>query len=325
MSSPPGPPAWCDGSMRHEEVTLTGQRGVRLFAQSWQPDGEPVGSVVIAHGYAEHSGRYQRLAATLVDAGWAVHTLDHRGHGRSEGRRAVTDHLQWLMADLDLVVERAAAGDQGPSGPSSGGQGPSGPSSGGQGPSGPSSGGQGLPVLLGHSMGGGLAAAYAITHQAKLAALVLSGPTLGMEHTVSAVQRRAMVALSAVAPALGTIALSADAVSRDPEVVAAYKADPLVFHGKVPARTAREMLRASDLVKARAGELRLPTLIVHGSADKLVPLAGSRALHADAGSPDKTLTVYDGLYHEVFNEPEKDRVIADVVSWLGSHRPAAAR
>jgi alpha-beta hydrolase superfamily lysophospholipase len=287
--------------MRHEQVTLTGQHGLRLFAQSWHPDGPPVGSVVIAHGYAEHSDRYRHVAAALVDAGWSVHALDHRGHGRSGGRRGVTDHLAWLVADLDLVVERATAADEpAPSGAPR------------------------LPVLLGHSMGGGLAAAYAISSQAKLSALVLSGPTLGMEQSVPAVQRVAMIALSAVAPGLGTVALPADAVSRDPEVVAAYRADPLVFHGKIPARTAREMLRASDLVKDRAGELRLPLLIAHGSADKLVPLAGSRALHADAGSADKTLTVYEGLFHEIFNEPEKDRVIADVVSWVGSRRSAAA-
>lgn len=279
----------------HDEHTLTGQNGVELFTQSWQPAPPSLGAVVIAHGYAEHSGRYQHGAAALVAAGWTVFAIDHRGHGRSHGRRAVTDHLDWLIADLDLVVYHAT-GAVGSS-----------------------------PILLAHSMGGGIAAAYALDHQAKLTALVLSGPTLGMERTVSGPQRIAMQALSAVAPNLGTIQLPADAVSRDPEVVAAYQADPLVFHGKVPARTAREMLRASDLVKQRASELMLPLLIMHGAADKLVPLDGSRALDRDAGSADKTLTIYDGLYHEIFNEPEKDRVIAELVAWLAAHRPAGAR
>jgi alpha-beta hydrolase superfamily lysophospholipase len=276
--------------MRHQETTLIGHRGVRLFCQRWDPEEEPLGAVVVAHGYAEHSDRYHHVAETLTSAGWAVLALDHRGHGRSQGRRAVTDRLGWLLDDLDLVVDRATGVPAGA-----------------------------RPVLLGHSMGGGLAAAYAISYPGKLSALVLSGPALGMAATMSAPQRLAVKALSAVAPGLGTVKLDAGAVSRDPAVVAAYESDPMVYRGKVPARTAREMLRASDLVAERAGELELPLLIVAGSEDSLVPLEGSRRLERHAGSGDKTLTVYDGLYHEVFNEPEGDKVLADVVAWLDDH------
>lgn len=275
-------------------MTLVGQRGIRLYAQRWIPESEPVGSVVISHGYAEHSDRYRGLAEALTAAGWAAFALDHRGHGRSQGRRAVTDHLAWLVADVDIVVERARAATP-----------------------------RRRPVLLGHSMGGGIAAAYALQHQAKLAALVLSGPALGMAATVPAVQRVAMKLLSALAPGLGTVALEASGVSRDPDVVSAYQADPMVFHGKVPARTAREMLRASDLVAARAGDLRLPLLVMHGGADVIVPVAGSEALERDAASGDKTLTVYEGLYHEIFNEPEREKVLADLIAWLNAHAEAA--
>src|SRR5579875_581629 len=278
--------------MRHQETTLIGQRGVRLFCQRWDPEAAPIGAVVLAHGYAEHSDRYHHVASALVEAGWVVLALDHRGHGRSQGRRAVTDRLAWLLGDLDLVVDRATGIPPGA-----------------------------RPVLLGHSMGGGLAAAYAVSYPGKLSALVLSGPALGMAATMSAPRRWAVKALSALAPGVGTVALAADAVSRDPAVVAAYQADPMVYRGKVPARTAREMLRASDMVAERASELDLPLLIVAGSQDSLVPLAGSRQLEGDAGSRDKTLTVYDGLYHEVFNEPERDKVLADVVAWLGRHAP----
>jgi acylglycerol lipase len=278
--------------VRHDETTLTGQGGARLFCQRWDPDGAPVGAVVVAHGYAEHSDRYGHLAEALTGAGWAVLALDHRGHGRSEGRRAVVDRLAWLMADLDLAVDRATGSPAGT-----------------------------RPVLLGHSMGGGLAAAYAICYPAKLAGLILSGPLLGMAATTPAPRRWAMKAVSTVAPGLGVATLSADAVSRDSDVVAAYKADPMVYHGKVPARTAREMLRASDLVDARAGELRLPLLVMHGSADALVPVAGSVALDRGAGSGDKTLIVYEGLYHEIFNEPERERVISDLIDWLATRSP----
>lgn len=273
-------------------MTLTGQRDTRLFAQRWDPDGEARGAVVVAHGYAEHSDRYRHVAAALVASGWSVLALDHRGHGRSQGRRAVTDHLAWLVSDLHALVGRAAK--VGP---------------------------QSRPVLLGHSMGGGLAAAYALAHPVELSALVLSAPALGMAATTPPWQRAAMKALSALAPGAGTVRLPAAAVSRDPVVVKAYEEDPMVFHGKVPARTAREMLRASDLVARRAPELRMPLLVMHGGADSLVPPAGGDTLYRQAGSSDKALKVYPGLYHEIFNEPEKDTVISDLLAWLEGHAP----
>lgn len=278
--------------MRHDETTTEGQGGVRIFTQSWQPAGEAAGAVVLCHGYAEHSGRYEHVAAALVDAGWAVFALDHRGHGRSGGRRALIDHLDAALADLDALVDRATGIPAGA-----------------------------RPVLLGHSMGGALAAAYAVGHQTKLAALVVSAPALGMRATLPGAQRLAMEAVAALAPNLGTVTLDAAGISRDPLVVSAYEADPLNYHGKVPARTAREMLRASDLVAARSKELTLPILIMIGSADRLVPIQGSRDLAAAVGASDVTLQVYDGLYHEAFNEPEGDEVLADLVAWLDAHRP----
>jgi acylglycerol lipase len=290
--------------VRHEDGTFAGSGGVRLYRQSWRPDAgtAEVGAVVLIHGYAEHSGRYAHVAEALVRDGWATFAFDLRGHGRSEGRRAVTEGLDLLLADVDHVVDEATS--------TLGGR---------------------KPVLLGHSMGGGIAAAYALSSppgggegQAKLTALVLSGPALDVGGALSAPQRLGARVVSAVAPAVGVTRLPASAVSRDPAVVEAYERDPLVYHGKVPARTGREMLRASDLVDAKAGELRVPLLILHGSADQLVPVSGSRSLLRDAGSPDKTLKVYDGLYHEVFNEPEQDKVLAELVGWLDEHRPAPA-
>jgi acylglycerol lipase len=284
-----------EDGMRHEESTLVGRGGVRLFAQTWRPDGDPTGAVVLSHGYAEHSGRYTHVAATLADAGWATFGFDHRGHGRSGGRRADTEHLDALVADLDLVVDRATGVPAGA-----------------------------RPVLLGHSMGGGLAAAYAIVHPAKLSGLALSAPALGMRATFPAAQRSAMLALAAVAPWLGTVKLDAEAVSRDPLVVTDYQADPLNFHGKVPARTAREMLRTSDLVAARGSELTLPVLIMSGTADRLVPRQGARDLAHALPGPDVTVREYQGLYHEIFNEPEQDEVLADLVIWLDAHAPVPA-
>lgn len=282
--------------MRHEETTETGRGGVALYTQRWLPEQAPAGTVVLAHGYAEHSGRYRDVAATLVEAGWGVFTLDHPGHGRSGGRRAVTEHLQWLLDDLDDVVDAATTG--GPAGAK--------------------------PVLLGHSMGGGIAAAYAVDRHDKLSGLVLSGPTLGMRATVSPIERVGVQILGTLLPAAGTVTLDPGKVSRDPLVVSDYESDPLNYRGRVPARTVREMLRASDLVAARGHEITLPVLIMIGSEDQLAALAGSQDLRAALPGPDVTLTVYDGLYHEIFNEPEKATVLADLVAWLDGHRSATA-
>lgn len=281
--------------MKHEKSSFTGVAGRRIYRQSWQPDGSLVGTVVLVHGYGEHSGRYQHVAAKLVDAGWGVFTLDHRGHGRSQGPRADVENLDWLLADVDYMVDEAMAADGGRK-----------------------------PVLLGHSMGGSVAAAFALEHQERLTGLVLSGPALDVSDATPLPLRLGAQVVPIAWPGAPTIALPPEAVSRDPEVVAAYASDPLVHHGRVPARTGREILKAADRVLKRAGEITLPVLVMHGSADRLAAPKGSERFIAKVGSADQTLEIYDGLFHEIFNEPEKDQVLADLISWLDKHRPALA-
>lgn len=250
--------------------------------------------MVLVHGYGEHSGRYSHVASALVDAGWAAYALDHRGHGRSEGPRADVESLDWMLADIDVVVDQAMDHDGGRK-----------------------------PVLLGHSMGGGVAAAFALEHQQRLTALVLSGPALDVSDSTPLPMRLSAQFVPLVWPGAPTVTLPASAVSRDRDVVADYEGDPLVFHGRVPARTGREILKTADRVLKRAGELRLPVLVMHGSEDQLAAPRGSKQLDAGLGSDDHSLKIYDGLYHEIFNEPEKKQVLADLVAWLDNHRPAA--
>ena len=166
-------------------------------------------------------------------------------------------------------------------------------------------------------MGGSIALGYALRYPQDLSGLILSGPAVG--GFVPLGQRLVLRLLSALSPNLGTLALPASAVSRDPAVVAAYEDDPLVYHGKVPARTAGEMVAAAAAFPARAGEMKLPVLIQHGAQDKLIPLEPNRAVYAALGSADKTVTIYQGLYHEIYNEPEHARVIDDLVAWLDAH------
>jgi len=149
---------------------------------------------------------------------------------------------------------------------------------------------------------------------------VLSGPAIG--GGLPKVQSLLLALISRIAPALGMIQLDADAVSRDPQVVAAYKADPLVFHGKVPARTAREMMHAVTTYPPRVGAMQLPCLLMHGSADTLVRAEDAQPVFNAIASPDKTVRIFDGLYHEIFNEPERLEVLGIVKDWLGARPPA---
>ena len=279
-------------AIARKEWTLTGHGGLDLFARSWLPAKSSSDAardvVVIAHGYGEHGDRYANVVERLVPAGYAVHAIDHRGHGRSGGRRALVDRMERVIDDLHGFVEQVRA----------------------------QHGGARI-KLLGHSMGGSIALGYALRYPQDLAGLILSGPAVG--GFVPAGQRMILKLLSALAPNLGTLALPASGVSRDPAVVAAYERDPLVYHGKVPARTAGEMVAAAASFPARAGEMKLPVLIQHGAQDKLIPLEPNRAVYAALGSTDKTVKIYDGLYHEIYNEPEHPRVIDDLVAWLEAH------
>ena len=272
-------------AIEHEFV---GARGLRIFAQSWLPEGAARDQVVIAHGYAEHSGRYDHVGRFLASEGFAVHALDHHGHGRSEGDRAVIERFAQAAADLGALVDKVRAES-----------------------------GQARIKLVGHSMGGSLALDFALDNQQKLSGLVLSGPAIGGR--LPLLQRWLLALLSRIAPRAGMIALDGSAVSRDPAVVAAYEADPLVHRGKVPARTLHEMFRAIRSYPSRVARLKLPCLLMHGEADRLVRAADAMPLFEAIGSADKTIRIWPGLYHEIFNEPERAQVLRVTADWLAAH------
>jgi len=268
------------------EGALEGVGGLRLYRQSWVPDRDARAIVILVHGVSEHSGRYHHVAARLVADGYAVHALDHRGHGRSDGRRAFIDRMGNAVDDLDSLVEATTS-------PNSG-----------------------VPVvMLGHSMGGLLAVCFALAYNERLSGLILSAPLAALE-AASLTTRLAARVLSVLTPHLGVVRIDSDLISRNPEVVRAYDADPLVFHGKLPARTAFELERAVRSLPSTVHAITVPTLIMYGSSDRLCPPAGSLGLDDCIGAQDKTLKVYDGLYHEIFNEPEQDHVLEDVCAWL---------
>ncbi len=281
--------------MRRLAGHFAGRGGLEIYWQSWRPPAAARAALVIAHGAAEHSGRYAPLAERLVAAGFAVHALDHRGHGHSGGPRSLIDRLDRAVADLDHLVDQTAADDDGRA-----------------------------PFLLGHSMGACLALDCALASPTgRLAGLILSGPLVALDtpRPLLALSRQ----LARVVPRLGVYGVDAAAISRDPEQVRRYDEDPLVHRGRLPVRTVAELAAAIATFPRRTPDLALPLLIMQGLADRIVPPAGAKALAGRAGSQDKTLKLYPGLYHEIFNEaePERTAVLDDLVGWLQARAPVA--
>ncbi|MCV7248695.1 lysophospholipase [Mycobacterium koreense] len=276
-------------SISHTERTFTGVGGVRIVYDTWTPSGTPRAVVILSHGFGEHARRYDHVAQRFGEAGLATYALDHRGHGRSGGRRVYVKDRSEYTGDFATLVGIAAAEHPG------------------------------LPrVVLGHSMGGAIVFSYGADHPDDYQLMVLSGPAIAAQEMGGPVLAAVGKVLGSIAPGLPVQALDATAVSRDPDVVAAYLADPLVHHGKVPAGVARALLVVGENMPRWASALHTPLLVVHGGEDRLVPVSGSHELVARVGCTDVRLEVYPGLYHEVFNEPERDRVLDDVVAWISA-------
>ncbi len=276
---------------RHRDGVVTGAGGLRIYWQAWLPDGAPRSVLVVAHGASEHSGRYSHVASRLVAEGHAVYAIEHRGHGRSDGRRALIDRIDNAVADLDQLVVLAA--------------------------------GEEPLFLLGHSMGGTVALSYALHHQDRLAGLILSGPLAALEAAPPQMRIAARV-LSALTPSLPLFEIDATQVSRDPAVVRAYVEDPLVYHGKLPVRTVAELAGAIATFPDAVQTITVPTLIMYGTADGLCPVEGSEMLARTIGAADITVKPYEGLYHEILNEPEQELVLDDMCAWIGAHVAALA-
>ncbi|MBA4286514.1 MAG: lysophospholipase [Xanthomonadaceae bacterium] len=274
--------------MKHSEGSFEGVNKTRIHFQTWAPAGAPKASVVIAHGLGEHGGRYREVAEQLAGIGCVVHAIDHRGHGKSDGVRALVDKFANAVADLDTLVDRAKRLQ--PARPL---------------------------FLLGHSMGGALSLSYAIKHGKKLSGLILSGPAVVLDGAPPYLGPVAKL-LASIVPKLGMFQVDPSLVSRDPDEVAKYANDPLNAHGKIPVRTLAEIVRFVEIVPALLSAISVPTLLLHGSDDKLAGVSGSRMVHERISSTDKTLKVYDGLYHEIFNELPADRarVFKDLTDWL---------
>lgn len=266
--------------------------GAKLHVTHWLPEGRPKAVILLAHGYAEHAGRYEYVAKRLTDAGYAIYAVDHWGHGASDGEGGFVPRFSAFldgMSELLTLVE-VNHGDT-------------------------------PRLLLGHSMGGLIATLFLIERQQAFVAAALSGPAIVPAEPPSRLTVWISRFLSRFFPRLGVLSLDANGVSRDPAVVAAYQADPLVYGGKIGARLGKEFMDAMAVAQADAPKIRLPILIQHGEADRLTAPAGSRYLFEHVSSADKRLEIYPGLFHEIYNEPERDAVLGDLIAWFDAHSP----
>jgi lysophospholipase len=280
----------------HADLTVSafqhqGAEQTCLQAFEWKPKAAPRAVLLIVHGIRDHALRYQPLAEAVAEQGFVVYAQDMRGHGHSGGPRQRWETLTELRDDVDLLIAEAKQRNPG------------------------------LPLFVyGHSMGGLVSTDVALEHP-ELAGLVLSGAALKLLPDVTSGQQTAARFFGAIAPGLKAQHLDDSLFVRDPAVRAAFAADPLVVHDDLPARSAAATLNGIEAVHARSAELKLPLLVMHGTVDHATNPEGSQELVQRAASTDKTLKLWDGVYHDLLNEPEGPQVIALVTTWLVAHLP----
>ena len=275
--------------MKHTEGKFKGRKDFDLYYQSWLPDGAPRAILLVVHGLAEHSGRYMNLVNRFVPLGYAVYSFDQRGHGKSEGLRGHVERFSYYLNDLRAFLDMVRSEHP-----------------------------DAKIFLVGHSMGGTVAIAYSVHHQDELDGLILSGAILKVDASLSPMLIMVGKALSVVLPKSGVMVLDASAISQDQAVVDAYVNDPLVYRGKIRARLGAELMRMTQELPGQTPRIVLPILIMHGTADRLCDPEGSVAVCGQVGSNDKTLKLYDGFYHEIFNEPGREQAFADMEVWLAA-------
>lgn len=276
--------------MTHQEGFFSGVRGKQIYYQSWQPDGDSKAIILIVHGLAEHCGRYMNVVDYFIPQGYAVYGLDQIGHGKSEGTRVYVDRFEDFIVTIKTFFDMIRTWQPG------------------------------KPVfILGHSMGSLISAVYLLEYQKELAGAIISGTMVKVPEHITPVTVAMGRIFSALLPKMGIVGIDAKHICSDPAVVDAYVNDPLVYCGKTTARLAAEMLKAMQSFTARASKITLPITIVQGGEDKLVNVKDSQLLYEMVSSSDKTVKIYDGFDHEVFNEPGRELVFADIHAWLEAH------
>lgn len=269
---------------------VPGAGGLQIYVRSWLPPAAARGVVVICHGVNSHSGYYEWAGQMLAASGLAVYALDLHGRGQSEGERFYLESIGDYVADVDAAVSLAQARHAG------------------------------LPLyLLGHSAGGVVSCVYALEHQAKLTGLICE--SFAFQVAAPDFALAVVKGLSHLAPHVHVLRLKNEEFSRDPAVVEAMNADPLIDNEVQPSQTVAELVRADERLKREFPLITLPVLILHGTADKVTNPKGSQLFYDTAGSGDKTLKLYEGHVHDLLSDVGRERVMADITSWIEARLP----
>jgi acylglycerol lipase len=274
------------------QETVEGVNGLKIFFRSWRPREKPHATVVIIPGFNAHSGYYEWVAEQFVADGLSVYAVDLRGRGNSDGERFYVEAFEDYVRDVEAVMTVVKSREPG------------------------------LPILLlGHSAGGVVACLYTLDHQAELTGLICES----FAHELPAPDFALAVfkGLSHVAPHAHILHLPNERFSRDPKVVETMNNDPLIAHETQPTQTMAAMVRADERLKKEFSQITLPVLILHGTLDKNTKPSGSQHFYDMAGSTDKMLKLYDGGFHDLLNDIDKQLVISDITIWINSHLPVA--
>jgi alpha-beta hydrolase superfamily lysophospholipase len=275
------------------ERTFDGVGGLKIATRSWRPEGAVRGIIILIHGFNSHSGYFAWPAEQFADSGFAAYALDHRGRGKSEGERFYVKRFSDWLEDVDKLV--GIARSENPS----------------------------VPVyVLGHSVGGVIASSYVFEHQTEISGLICESFAfdVGLPHLI----QLALEGASYLVPHLPVYSLKNEIFSRDPDVVTQMNNDPLIANESQPAETASEVLKAAARLKENMPNFKVPVFIIHGTDDKATRPEGSQYFYDNVGSEDKTLKLYDGGYHDLLNDLNKELVMADILAWVNERIPRRA-
>jgi len=274
------------------QSTFDGVKGTKLFFRSWHPRERPRGVVVIVPGFNAHSGYYEWVAEQLTRDGLTVYALDLRGRGQSEGERFYVESFADYVGDVAKFIALGKSREPG------------------------------LPVyLLGHSAGGVVACTYALEHQSELSGLICE--SFAFQVPAPDFALTVLKGLSHLLPRAHVLKLHNQDFSRDPRAVAAMDADPLIADESQPTQTVAAMVRADERLAKELPRIELPVLILHGTLDRAAKPSGSQFFYEQAGSKDKTLKLYEGFFHDLLNDQDKQLVMNDILTWLNARLPAS--
>ena len=275
------------------EHMIDSTKGIKILVRSWIPPSSPRAVMVICHGVNSHSGQYLWAGDRFAAEGYATFALDLRGRGRSEGERFFVEDVADYVSDVARTIALAKSRHPG------------------------------LPVyLLGHSAGGVVSSTYALDHQAELSGFICE--SFAFQVPAPGFALAAIKGISHLAPRLPVLKLKNEDFSRDPAVVAALNSDPLTHNEVQPAMTVAALVRADERLRDEFPTITLPLLIMHGTKDKATVYHGSEFFYQTAGSPDKTLKLYEGHYHDLLADLGKEQVMTDIVQWV-NERLAVSR